>query len=100
MDHLLLDEQHDHIKALSISWLIWSCVGVDPFLFNKYFQGTLGNSSTTLHLLKHHIKPHWLQQCFYSFIVNKSPGPAPTKVTMGFTILCISDIFALYVSMF
>jgi hypothetical protein len=32
---------------------------------------------------------------FTPFIVNKSgsPGPAPTKVTMGFTILCISDIF-------
>jgi hypothetical protein len=83
-------------QALStISWLVLR-IGVTSFSFpTNIFKARLGRSSTTLHLLKHHIKPLASASAFAPFIVNKSgsPGPAPTKVTMGFTILCISDIF-------
>jgi hypothetical protein len=41
---------------------------VTSFFFQQIFSDA-GRSSTTLHLLKHHIKPHWLQ-AFAPFIVN------------------------------
>jgi hypothetical protein len=63
------------------------------------FNARLGRSSTTLHV-KHHIKPHWLASAFALFIVTNLEGPAPTKVTMGFTIYASAISFALYVSIF
>jgi hypothetical protein len=70
-------------------------IGVTSFSFpTNIFKARLGRKQTTLHLLKHH-KTTLASAVLLPFIVNKSgsPGPAPTKVTMGFTILCISDIF-------
>jgi hypothetical protein len=64
MDHLLLDEQHDHSQGIIYNKLVDLVlrIGVTSFLQQNIFKARLGRSSTTLHLLKHHIKPHWLQR--------------------------------------
>jgi hypothetical protein len=94
----LLDEQHDHKSSIIYNKLVDLVlrIGVTSFSFpTNIFKARLGRNSTTLHLLKHHIKPHWLQRVLLLLLslTSLDHGPAPTKVTMGFTILCISDIF-------